>query len=50
MINLSLTVEQVNAILIALSQRPYAEVVDLITRIKLDAEQQLAPKPEVTED
>jgi hypothetical protein len=45
MINLSLTVEQVNLILAALGQRPYVDVADLIYRIKLDAEAQLAPKP-----
>jgi hypothetical protein len=45
MINLSLTVEQVNLILAALGQRPYVDVADLIHRIKIDAEAQLAPKP-----
>lgn len=43
MITLSLTVEQVNHILAALGQRPYAEVAELIHRIKTDAESQLAP-------
>jgi hypothetical protein len=51
MINLALTVEQVNAILIALSKLPYADVVELINRIKTDAEKQLAPEPpQPTED
>lgn len=50
MINLALTVEQVNLILAALGQRPYVDVADLIHRIKIDAEQQLAPKPQDTED
>ena len=45
MINLALTVEQVNTILAALGQRPFVEVVDLINRITADAERQLAPKP-----
>ena len=45
MITLSLTVEQVNLILAALGQRPYVDVADLIHRIKIDAETQLAPKP-----
>jgi len=45
MINLALTVEQVNLILAALGQRPFVDVADLIHRIKLDAEAQLAPKP-----
>jgi hypothetical protein len=51
MINLSLTVEQVNLILASLGQRPYVDVADLIHRIKIDAETQLAPKtPEPDED
>ena len=50
MIILNLTVNQVNAILAALGQRPYVEVADLIAVIKVDAEKQLAPKPEPTED
>jgi hypothetical protein len=45
MITLNLTVNQVNAILAALGQRPYVEVADLIAVIKVDAEKQLAPKP-----
>jgi len=54
MINLALTVEQVNLILAALGQRPFVEVVDLINRIKTDAEKQLAAAhfeiPEAPED
>lgn len=50
MLTLNLTVAQVNTILAALGQRPYVEVADLITLIKMDAEKQLAPKPEPTED
>lgn len=50
MINLSLTVEQVNLILAALGQRPFVDVADLIHRIKLDAEAQLAPEPRDIED
>jgi hypothetical protein len=50
MINLSLTIEQVNLILAALGQRPYVDVADLIHRIKIDAEQQLAPKPPVPDE
>lgn len=45
MINLSLTIEQINLLLAALGQRPYVDVADLIHRIKIDAETQLAPKP-----
>jgi hypothetical protein len=50
MINLSLTVEQVNLILASLGQRPFVDVADLIHRIKLDAEAQLAPKPSVPDE
>ena len=50
MINLNLTIEQVNAILFALSKQPYGDVVELIQRIRLDAEQQLAPKPAVPDE
>lgn len=46
MLTLSLTVAQVNTILGALGQRPYVEVADLIASIKVDAENQLAPKPQ----
>jgi hypothetical protein len=42
MINLALTVEQTNLILAALGQRPYVDVADLIHRIKIEAEKQLA--------
>jgi len=48
-INLSLTVEQVNLILAALGQRPYVDVADLIHRIKIDAEEQLANFAKVNE-
>ena len=37
------TVEEVNAILMALGQRPFAEVADLINKIKASAMAQLAP-------
>ena len=37
------TVEEVNAILTALGQRPFAEVADLINKIKASAMAQLAP-------
>ena len=50
MITLTMTVDQVNVILNALGQRPFVEVADLIAKIKMDAEQQLGPKPEPTED
>ena len=48
-VNLTLTVEEINYILGALGQRPFAEVQQLIFKIKQDAESQLAtaPTPEV---
>lgn len=39
------TVEEVNYILQALSQRPFAEVADLISKIKMTAIGQLPPPP-----
>jgi len=49
MVNLSLSIEQVNMILTALGQRPYMEVAELIHRIKIDAEEQLANASKVNE-
>lgn len=48
LINLEHTVEEVNYILQALALRPFAEVAELIARVKAQAESQLAPKPENT--
>lgn len=39
------TVEEINAILKALGDRPFVEVADLITKIKTSAMAQLAPAP-----
>ena len=39
------TIEEVNLILQALSQRPFAEVADLINKIKANAMGQLTPAP-----
>ena len=44
-VTLSLTVDEVNYILQALGQRPFAEVQQLIFKIKQDAESQLTPAP-----
>jgi hypothetical protein len=44
-VTLSLTVDEVNYILGALGQRPFAEVQQLIFKIKQDAESQLIPAP-----
>ena len=45
-VTITLTVEEANYVLAALGARPFAEVADLITRVKAQAESQLAPKPE----
>ena len=45
MINLSHSIEEINAILQALAKRPFEEVADLITKIKTSAMSQLAPAP-----
>jgi hypothetical protein len=44
-VTITLTVDEANYVLAALGARPFAEVADLITRVKAQAEQQLAPKP-----
>lgn len=41
-IKLNLTVDEVNIILNALSNRPYGEVAELIGKIKTEGEKQLA--------
>lgn len=46
LIELKLTVEQVNQILGALAARPFVEVADLISLIKTTAEAQLQETPE----
>lgn len=42
MIELKLTIDEVNVILNALSVRPYVEVAELIAKIKTDGEKQIA--------
>jgi len=44
-VTITLTVDEANYVLAALGARPFAEVADLITRVKAQAEAQLAPKP-----
>jgi hypothetical protein len=44
-ITLSLSLEQVNAILTALGQLPYVQSADLINEIKNQANSQLHPAP-----
>lgn len=46
-INISLTVVEVNLVLAALSQRPWAEVSGLMEKIKAQGEAQLAAAPAV---
>jgi len=41
MINLSFTVMETNMVLAALGQRPYAEVAELMQKIKTEGEAQL---------
>ena len=41
-LNFKFSVEEVNAILNALGQRPYAEVQTLVAKIKTDGEAQIA--------
>ena len=49
-VTLEFTVEEANYVLAALGARPFVEVADLITKVKAQAESQLAPKPESTEE
>ena len=44
-ITLTLTIDEANYVLGALGQRPFAEVADLIAKIKKDAEDQLKAMP-----
>jgi hypothetical protein len=44
-ITLTLTVDEANYVLASLGQRPFAEVADLIAKIKKDAEDQLKAVP-----
>jgi len=48
-INLEHTVEEINAILQALAAKPYAEVADLIHKIKFKAEQQIVAAAKAVE-
>lgn len=40
-VTLEFSVEEVNYVLMALSQRPFGEVVDLIAKVKTSAQSQL---------
>ena len=44
-VTITLTVEEANYVLAALGARPFAEVADLIFKIKKDAESQINPAP-----
>lgn len=48
-LKLELSVAEVNAILNALAQRPYGEVVGLFTKIQQQAQPQLPPPEETPE-
>ena len=48
-INIEHTVEELNAILQALAAKPYAEVADLIHKIKFKAEQQIVAAAKAVE-
>ena len=48
-VTITLTIEEANYVLAALGARPFAEVADLITKVKMQAESQLAPKPQEPE-
>ena len=49
-VTITLSVEEANYVLAALGARPFVEMADLIARVKAQAESQLAPKPENTEE
>lgn len=54
-VTITLTIEEANYVLASLGARPFGEVADLITKIKIEAEQQLSSQqpssaPEPTED
>jgi hypothetical protein len=44
-VTITLTVDEANYVLASLGQRPFAEVADLIAKIKKDAEDQLKAVP-----
>jgi len=48
-INLEHTVDEINSILSALASKPYAEVADLIHKIKFHAESQIAAAAQAVE-
>ena len=49
-LSLNLTLTEINAILDALGQRPYAEVFDLVEKIKTQSEAQLQIQPREVEE
>ena len=49
-INLEHTVEEINSILTALAAKPYAEVADLIHKIKYKAEAQIVAAAKAVEE
>ena len=49
MIKLELDIAEVNGVLTALGQMPYVQVVDLVLKIKVQAQPQVEQKAEETE-
>lgn len=49
-IKLELSVEEMNVILLALAKRPLEEVVNLFSKLKVEAEGQLRPVEEKKEE
>jgi len=44
-ITITLTIDETNYVLSALGSRPFAEVADLVFKIKNEAESQITPAP-----
>jgi hypothetical protein len=49
-INLVLSVQEVNQVLAGLGSQPFIQVVDLINKVKAQAEGQINPTPVETEE
>jgi hypothetical protein len=49
-VTITLTIDETNYVLAALGARPFAEVSGLIAKVKAEAEAQLAPKLQDTEE
>lgn len=49
-IKLTLTVDEVNRVLNALGDKPFVQVVDLITKVRTQAEPQVSEKSDIVAD